>query len=183
NSNSILLLQTYPIPTRGERARPPYFKKKFSLEAQSRKATPATQVLAGIPETSKKNFSKLVFPQHPRWQNAVMEDKGFGSVVRALRGEPLDTSIPNLKNILPCFTLYEGILCHVVGNDYHAVVPYEFRRQILTSYHNNPIAGHRGTEQTLNLIAKSYFWPGLASDVKNFVSACLWCSTAKTRMV
>src|SRR6185437_13649645 len=62
-----------------------------------------------------------------------------------------------------------------------AVVPLQFRRQLITVYHNNKLAGHRGHDPTLALIAKSYFCPGMSTDIRNFTQSCIWCSVAKVR--
>src|SRR5689334_12937566 len=64
-----------------------------------------------------------------------------------------------------------------------AAVPLQFRRQLMTVYYTNKLAGHRGHEQTATLIAKTYWWPGMAPDIRSFTQACIWCSVAKTRKV
>src|SRR5690348_7374071 len=104
----------------------------------------------------RKTFLSSSSPRHPRWQSAVLEDKGFGSIVRALKGDALDQKIYNIKKIMNEYILIDNTLCHRSNLKCRAVVPFEFRRQIMTSYHNSMIGGHRVAEQTLNLISKSY---------------------------
>jgi len=87
------------------------------------------------------------------------------------------------KKLLANFELIDNILCLKQDGLHRAVVPFQFRRQLLTVYHNDKKAGHKGHEQTLLLIAKTYWWPGLTQDVKNFVQACVWCGVAKTRKI
>lgn len=45
--------------------------------------------------------------------------------------------------------------------------------------HANGLAGHFGTDKTLELISKRFYWPQLRKDVFSFVSRCLICQTSK----
>ncbi len=40
---------------------------------------------------------------------------------------------------------------------------------------NDPIAGHFGLKRTLELVARKYYWPGIARKVKAYTWACLTC--------
>lgn len=64
---------------------------------------------------------------------------------------------------------YEGRLCvpDVSG----------LREQCLRECHD--AMGHFGMEKTLELARCKYFWDGMASDVKDFVSTCPACQTSK----
>ncbi|UOH83364.1 hypothetical protein LQV05_006092 [Cryptococcus neoformans] len=64
---------------------------------------------------------------------------------------------------------YEGRLCipDVSG----------LREQCLRECHD--AMGHFGVEKTLELARCKYFWDGMASDVKDFVSTCPACQTSK----
>jgi hypothetical protein len=39
---------------------------------------------------------------------------------------------------------------------------------VLWCHHNYPIAGHFGSKCTLKLVAKKYYWPGMAREVKAY---------------
>ncbi|KAL0430819.1 UNVERIFIED_CONTAM: hypothetical protein Sradi_0707900 [Sesamum radiatum] len=53
------------------------------------------------------------------------------------------------------------------------------RRSLLTEFHDSTIGGHLGVRATLARLAASFFWPGLPSDVKEFVWRCVICQTNK----
>ena len=53
------------------------------------------------------------------------------------------------------------------------VVPESLRKFVLEMYHNNILSGHQGRRRTMQQVAATFFWPGMASDVKRWVRACL----------
>jgi hypothetical protein len=53
------------------------------------------------------------------------------------------------------------------------------RLQILQSCHDSPVAGHPGRAETHRLIARSFFWPRVTSDVDRYVRNCRICAKAK----
>lgn len=52
------------------------------------------------------------------------------------------------------------------------MVPKRLRTRVLTTAHDAVLAGHRGVKSTTTRILKDFFWPGLQSDVKQFVRSC-----------
>ncbi len=50
---------------------------------------------------------------------------------------------------------------------------------LLRYYHDHPTAGHLGTAKTLAHLRLRFFWPNMASDVKNYVVSCAVCQTTK----
>ena len=51
--------------------------------------------------------------------------------------------------------------------------------EIVHLHHDMPIAGHLGQEKTLELLERSYFWPGMTTYVINYVSQCDQCAHFK----
>ena len=51
--------------------------------------------------------------------------------------------------------------------------------EIVHLHHDMPLAGYLGQEKTLELLERSYFWPGMATSVKNYVSQCDQCACFK----
>jgi hypothetical protein len=49
------------------------------------------------------------------------------------------------------------------------------RTEVLQRHHDDPIAGHFGSKSTLELVARKYYWPGMARKVKAYTRACLTC--------
>lgn len=55
----------------------------------------------------------------------------------------------------------------------------DLRQALLKEYHDTPASGHSGTQPTIARIAASFYWPGLHSDVKNYVKHCTVCQHNK----
>ena len=68
-------------------------------------------------------------------------------------------------------TFYKG-RCYVPDN-------LEVRRQIVSRYHDTLSAGHPGQLKTQELVQRDYWWPGLATFVKNYVKGCAFCQQHK----
>ena len=51
--------------------------------------------------------------------------------------------------------------------------------EIVCLHHDTPIPGHPGTEKTLELMQRSYTWPGIPTLVKDYVSRCDRCARFK----
>jgi len=56
----------------------------------------------------------------------------------------------------------------------------DLRQQCLSLHHDTPYAGHLGRDRTVYLVKQTYVWPGLDSDVKQFVASCDFCQKNKT---
>ena len=57
----------------------------------------------------------------------------------------------------------------------------ELRRQIIKMHHDLPSAGHPGRWKTYELISRNYWWPGLTTYVKKYVTGCDMCQRMKNR--
>lgn len=55
----------------------------------------------------------------------------------------------------------------------------EIKSQILHDHHSAPIAGHTGASATWGKVARSFYWPRLDKDVRDFVSKCHECQMTK----
>lgn len=65
------------------------------------------------------------------------------------------------------WTIREGHL-HWRGKLY---IPHvaDAREQMVTEAHTSLSAGHPGTHRTVQLLARTYYWPSLRQDVAQFV--------------
>ena len=68
-------------------------------------------------------------------------------------------------------TFYKG-RCYIPDN-------LEVRRQVVSRYHDTLSAGHPGQLETQELVQRDYWWPGLATFVKNYVKGCALCQQHK----
>ena len=74
-------------------------------------------------------------------------------------------------------TIEDGLLHH----QGHIWVPddLELKRDVLSSCHDGPTAGHFGVQKTFELVTRTFYWPGLRKFVKRFVSTCDTCQRNK----
>ena len=49
----------------------------------------------------------------------------------------------------------------------------------LLEAHDIPLGGHFGRDKTLANLSKNFFWPGMVTDVENFVKSCDNCQRKK----
>lgn len=59
-------------------------------------------------------------------------------------------------------------------------VPTPLRQQVITIYHNEPIAGHLAIAKTIAQITEGYYWPGMFRDIVRHVRNCENCQSYKT---
>ncbi len=51
----------------------------------------------------------------------------------------------------------------------------KIRDTLLKECHDGPLAGHGGAKRTTTFLKKSYYWPDLKLDAKEYVKTCLVC--------
>jgi hypothetical protein len=59
------------------------------------------------------------------------------------------------------------------------VVPNALKHEILTSYHDNLLAGHRGVQTTYVKIRDRFFWKNMYKEVENYCHTCEICARKK----
>ncbi|XP_065204408.1 uncharacterized protein K02A2.6-like [Planococcus citri] len=72
----------------------------------------------------------------------------------------------------------------VIFKDNRIFVPQTLREQYLSVVHN----AHQGIQSCVRKARKSFYWPGMANDIKKYVSACETCCSTisaqpKTKMI
>lgn len=58
-------------------------------------------------------------------------------------------------------------------------VPDGLRHQLIAAAHQPSSASHGGVDKTIDLVRRYYYWPGLAAEVRVFVSSCSTCKEVK----
>jgi hypothetical protein len=53
------------------------------------------------------------------------------------------------------------------------------RQEILFQNHDTHMAGHFGARRTLELIERTYYWPSMSQDVRDYVRTCAVCQRSK----
>ena len=57
------------------------------------------------------------------------------------------------------------------------VVPYSMREKLLTQIHNH--CGHWGYEKCSHHLKSKHYWPGMSTDLKDFIASCVHCGRTK----
>jgi hypothetical protein len=55
------------------------------------------------------------------------------------------------------------------------------RAKLMLEAHDAPTGGHMGIVKTIDLLSRSYFWPNLQEDVKEYINSCHQCQSNKAR--
>ncbi|CEL59125.1 hypothetical protein RSOLAG1IB_12258 [Rhizoctonia solani AG-1 IB] len=53
------------------------------------------------------------------------------------------------------------------------------QKDLLQIFHDSPLAGHPGRQRTLELLSRSYYWPGIRANVYIHVDSCETCQRIK----
>ena len=53
------------------------------------------------------------------------------------------------------------------------------KQELLVKYHDDPLAGHFGYEKTVELIRRWYNWPGLTTEIRDYINTCDVCQRVK----
>ena len=101
------------------------------------------------------------------WNNSTTSD-----ALQALKDGPAPAT-----STLADWTVEDGLMfykgwCYMLDN-------LEVRRQVVSWYHDTLSAGHPGQLKTQELVQQDYWWPGLATFVKNYVKGCILCQQHK----
>jgi len=59
-------------------------------------------------------------------------------------------------------------------------VPESLRSEIFSAHHSSPVAGHPGTKNSLDAIARYYYWPNIKDDIYGRVKNCDVCQRIKS---
>ena len=51
--------------------------------------------------------------------------------------------------------------------------------EVIQKHHNSPIAGYSSYKKMLDLLQCNYYWPGMATTVKEYVTRCDTCQRFK----
>ena len=55
------------------------------------------------------------------------------------------------------------------------------RQELMAQFHNLPMAGHPGRDNTLTLISQHYWWPRMTTWIERYVVRCALCQQNKIR--
>jgi hypothetical protein len=99
-------------------------------------------------------------------------------IINTIKDILYDLTEPDLIPLRKQYVLKDRIFYDENGKIY---VPEDqaLRLDILKLHHDTPIAGHPGREKTLELVQRSYTWPGMSTFVKEYTNRCERCAQMK----
>ena len=62
---------------------------------------------------------------------------------------------------------------------HHLYILESARHDLIKTLHNSPARGHEGFFRTLHRMQKDYWWPGMSTFLRKFISGCTDCQAAK----
>jgi len=95
------------------------------------------------------------------------------------------TSDPVCRNLLSnecrnsLYTLHNRLIFS--GNQLYIPASDEIKSTLIKEAHDSAVAGHMGITRTLELLSRSYYWPKMTKDVREYVSTCPSCISIKPR--
>ena len=113
------------------------------------------------------------------WNTAVTMDQEYQEVCKALQeGQHTMPKHLGLKVSLGECSLSEAGDLLFRGRRW---VPtwQDLRTRIIQATHDSTVAGHPGREGTYAFVARQFFWPGMARDIRSFTDSCSGCGANK----
>ncbi|QRW20683.1 Retrotransposable element Tf2 protein [Rhizoctonia solani] len=99
------------------------------------------------------------------------QDKSLEEILQFLQNE--SKAPPSIKQAFKDYQMEAGLLFY----QGRIVVPDTgtLQTDLLRIFHNSPLAGHPGRQQTLELVSRNYYWPGIRADTYWHVDSCKIC--------
>ena len=96
--------------------------------------------------------------------------------IAALQNDPLAQKVR--ENPTAPWSWQDDLLLH----DNLVYVPHDdaLRVELMQTHHDDSLAGHYGVAKTLELLTRNYYFPGIQSYVRKYVSSCDLCSRGKS---
>jgi len=103
--------------------------------------------------------------------------------IREYVGQPIKTK--GKRGVIR-FEEQQGILLRVYTENNttfsQVCVPLSLRGEVLRLAHDNPMGGHFGARKTRDRVRRSYYWPGIAVEVRGYVRSCNRCQRTQRRV-
>ncbi|MGI0135350.1 MAG: reverse transcriptase domain-containing protein [Candidatus Micrarchaeaceae archaeon] len=139
----------------------------------------ATIAVTGIKERIREAMAVVGEKEKGMREILLSLDTGSRSTREEKEKEKPDQSKRRKQWLSEGWEVRDGLL-HRFGKLY---VPDDrrLRSDLLVEAHDSRLSGHLGSRKTLALLARSYYWPAMRLEVKQYVKSCLACATNKAR--
>ncbi|QRW17965.1 Retrotransposable element Tf2 protein [Rhizoctonia solani] len=150
-------------------------KQSGKLDTLSRRsdyidATPELEVM--LPSEVFANTSEEELEIVTEICSKLREDPSLDQIIQFLT-EDVDNAPPSIQKAYREYNWEEDLLWYCRK----LVVPDSepLKERLLREFHDSPLAGHPGQQQTLELLSCNYWWPGMKSSAKEWVECCPTC--------
>ena len=121
---------------------------------------------------------------------AQLEDPWCAQFIRYLTSQTVPRTSADAAALAAAasdFHMHDGLLYHGIDSSDRTAallaVPLRLRAEFLQCLHDDPTAGHQGTERTLAWARSRFFWPSLRDDVTTYCRSCTSCQQRNNRTV
>lgn len=141
---------------------------------------------------SNKNQNIIFGCSRPNHFDPWDSESYFKTLLNCLQNHNLQTlTVPNLKNDSTCkmrgneqlhITAYLADIYNCKITICENKIKYPTAEEIpniLKTYHDDPLAGHRGITETTRKIRSEYFWKGMTETIKDYINNCQTCQRNK----
>ena len=98
--------------------------------------------------------------------------------LRLLKLQELDSEAQELRSKEELPDGWEDIN-RVLHHQRLPLVPEVIQTELISQYHDNPLARHFGINKTKDLISRKYYWPSLQKDIETYVKGYDICLSSK----
>nr|KAG5688410.1 hypothetical protein BaRGS_001192 [Batillaria attramentaria]KAG5698105.1 hypothetical protein BaRGS_031795 [Batillaria attramentaria] len=140
--------------------------------AQSRKSGPTP---LSVSEPTLGGVGPKALARMQREDDTLKRVRQNADSGQEFRGKSGVVSFQWYKDLL--YRTYKG----TTGTYRQLVVPKELRSEVLRLAHDPPMAGHMGAKRTRERAWTSFYWPGMAADVRRYCSSCDVCQRMSPR--
>ena len=105
------------------------------------------------------------------------EIKSAQQVCKDVESHQNDKGPKSIKMQMVKFDEDNEIYCEVSGPRPRPLLPVKFRQTIIQTMHH---VDHAQIAETNRRISAEYYWPGMRTEIKNFVKSCDGCQSAKS---
>jgi hypothetical protein len=78
---------------------------------------------------------------------------------------PDNRANPNPGDRVNRYTIEDGLLYY----KHRLVIPQAMRETVLEAEHDSKVAGHWGAGKTVEIVSKNFYWPGMETQVRQYV--------------
>jgi hypothetical protein len=112
----------------------------------------------------------------PMWVQEVLD-----SYIVDANCKELEEQLRISPNTDPNFTMANGLIRHkskiLVGNT------TDMKKRLLESFHSSVLGGHSRERVTYHKIKSQFYWPGMKSDIDEFIKSCPTCQLNKSKNI